>query len=63
MQVGDLVRHHNYPRSIGIIIETHGTPTGDRVNPPTIRVHWTIPPSPHFVDLLGSVYLRRIKCS
>ena len=61
MQVGDLVRHQDYPSSIGIITETYGTPTGDRVCPPTIRVHWAVPPSPHFVDLLGSVWLRRIK--
>ena len=61
MQIGDLVTHKDYPRSIGIIVKTYGTPTGDRVHPPTIQVRWW---QEYFlVDTLGSVWLRRIECS
>jgi len=63
MQVGDLIQHVNHPESLGVITKTYGTPTGDRVNPPTVTVQWIILPSPNFVDTLGSVWLRRIKCN
>ena len=57
MQVGDLVRHKDYPQSLAIIVETFGTPTGDRIHPPTIRIEWVVPPSHHFAELIGSVWL------
>ena len=62
MNVGDLITHKNYPRSMGIITETMGQSTLGNPHPPAIRVQWITPPSPHFVDLIGSVWLRRITC-
>jgi hypothetical protein len=60
MQVGDLVRHKDYPQSLAIIVETFGTPTGDRVHPPTIRIEWCVAPTGYaseWSDTFGSVWL------
>ena len=61
MQIGDLVRHKSYPQSLAIIVETFGTPTGNRVHPPTIRVIWCVVPTGYAVwewsDTFGSVWL------
>jgi len=60
MQIGDIIQHVNHPESLGVITKTYGTPTGNRVNPPTVTVLWFVPPAPDFVDTVGSVWLRRI---
>ena len=61
MQVGDLVRHKDYPQSLAIIVETFGTPTGNwgRVGDyPTIRLEWVVQPlGTDWVNIVGSVWL------
>ena len=58
MKVGDLVRHKDYPQSLAIIVETFGTPTGDRIHPPTIRVEWCVQPTDSgWTETFGSVWL------
>ena len=62
MKVGDLVRHKDYPQSLAMVLQTWGTPTGDRVHPPTIRVEWVVKPTNNepWVDVLGSVWLEAL---
>ena len=69
MQVGDLVRHKDYPQSLAIIVETFGKPTGNRIHPPTIQVVWCVAPSDsleevqkaQWTDTFGSVWLEVVK--
>ena len=61
MQIGDLVRHKDYPQSLAMVLQTWGTPTGDRVHPQTIRVEGVVSPNNEpWVDRLGSVWLEVI---